>query len=320
MGTSTSSVAKCDSNSDKVSSNEENASSSKRLKVEDVIRDEEHIDLHVVNEKQKEAKAKVPTKPDVLTNIIVENLTCHQCGHLPRHKPILICQGGKHVLCISCYQISDILMKCNFPGCKLEFTQDHNMDLVNKLLVEVVRKCSWSDNGCCYQASLKDLVQHEHCCKYQSIQCWVCKTSSPLTQFHHHNPSLGCFHNQKIYSSPVRISMSIKNCLPVAVTFHEDIFILHLSRISSRSVWVVCVMAQLTPDDCELFKVSVDISKLHSDHKFSFNGPVGCVTDTMENILKKGNCLVLTDPAINNLTSEDDVIEIAIELKKYDAS
>ena len=106
-GTSTSSV-KRDSNSGKIPSDEENASSSKRLKPndDDVITDEEQIDLHLhVNKEscsEKYKKAKVPTKPDVLTTIIVENLTCHQCGHLPRHKPVLICQGGKHVLCISC--------------------------------------------------------------------------------------------------------------------------------------------------------------------------------------------------------------------------
>ena len=302
--------------SGEVPTDEENASSSKRLKL-----DEENTNLTISKESDIEKKAKVPTNDDVLTNIIVENLSCHKCGKLPRHKPVLICQGGKHVLCILCYQNNDILMKCNFPGCKLDFTQDHNMDIVNRLLVEVVRKCSWSDNGCGYKASLKDLVQHEHSCKYQSVCCWVCKTSSPLTQFHHHNQNLECFLNKKIYSSPVRISIPFKNNLPVAVTFNDDIFFLQLTQIRSRSVWVICVMAQLTPDDCSQFNVSLVISKVRTDHKFSFNGPVCCVTHTTENILKNGNCLVLTDPAINNLTTEEngnDVVEITMEVMKRD--
>ena len=242
-----------------------------------------------------------------ITAVIHNHLTCSSCDRLPRARPLMLCSSG-HVTCSSCYQLSRSLLQCTQSGCQLLVTEHPASDLVWSLLGEITRPCSWAHHGCGHRGPLTDLQTHEPRCVFQEVECGVCGSYPSLTNFHNHSTDLACFQGRTIHNldkakTSLFMSVSSGRHPPLAVLYQDCIFFIQLSRIKSRSVWVASVAGQMVKEDCSRFQVSLDLRSLSdkSAPSFSFSGPPCSLTSSVEAILKDGNCLVLTDPAVSNI-------------------
>ena len=178
------------------------------------------------------------------------------------------------------------------------------------LLGAITRPCAWAHHGCGHQGPLTDIETHEPRCEFQEVQCLVCGSSPSLANFHHHKADLSCFQKNTIHNvdqqgkTSLTMTVSSGRQPPLAVLFHDSLFFIRVTRIKSRSVWVASVVGQMVKEDCSRFLVSLDL-KCPDDKSapsFSFSGPPCSLTSSVEDILKDGNCLVLTDPAVANIT------------------
>ena len=139
----------------------------------------------------------------------------------------------------------------------------------------------------------------------------VCGSSSSLANFHHHSEDLSCFQESTIHNTgnkgKISLTMTVSSGRhpPLAVLFQDSIFYIRVSRIKARSVWVASVAGQMVKEDCSRFLVFLDLRcpDDSSAPSFSFSGPPCSLTSSVEGVLKDGNCLVLTDPAVSNITS-----------------
>ena len=243
-----------------------------------------------------------------ITVVIHNHLTCSSCDRLPRARPIMLCSAG-HVSCSSCYQLSRSLLQCIQPGCQLHVTEHPGSDLALSLLGAITRPCIWAHHGCGHRGPLTDIETHEPRCVFQEVECVVCGSSPSLANFHNHSTDLACFQGRTILNlDKVKTSLSMSASFgrhpPLAVLYQDCIFFIRVSRIKSRSVWVASVAGQMVKEDCSRFQVSLDLRSPSdkSAASFSFSGPPCSLTSSVEGILKDGNCLVLTDPAVSNIT------------------
>ena len=243
-----------------------------------------------------------------LTAVIQNHLTCCSCGGLPRSRPLMMCTSG-HVSCASCYHVSRSLLQCTQPGCQLHAAEHPSSALALSLLSTITRPCAWAAHGCGHRGPLMEVETHEPSCVFQEVECWVCGSSPSLANFHNHSPDLRCFQERTIRNYDevkTSISMSVSSCRhpPVAVLYQDSLFFIRISHIKSRSVWIASVAGQMINEDCRRFLVCLDLTSPHDKFgpSFSFSGPPCSLTASVEEVLKAGNCLVLTDPALSNIT------------------
>jgi len=250
---------------------------------------------------------------DKFSRIINNNLKCVKCDNLPRNLPVMICSEN-HISCLGCYESISATIKCVAVNCDKKMLEYQNTPLISELLVSVDRRCAFGVNGCSVQTTFDELLQHESSCVFQDVNCWVCGNTAPLNNFHNHRSNLECFHEHRIHSSPGQLKMNFRRSLPVAISVGGELFYVRISRIKSRSVWIVYIVSQLVTEDCKNFLTSFSLSSIgpSSCHSFSYSGPPSSLVSSLEDVLKSGNCLVLTDPGVNNLIAASQNAQFAL--------
>ena len=231
----------------------------------------------------------------------------------------MICPSN-HVTCGQCYQAASTHqapLLCS--SCNLRLQQHSNSGLLANLLDNVRRACTWAANGCNYVAALKDMKKHEENCLLQSVQCETCNNFFPFSTFHHHD--LNCFHQQKIFSSPLSLILDISQAqaqpIQIATTYQGEVFYVRIKRIATRAVWLIYVVCQMVSQDCSNFKVDLMVSSSGKEQSssFSISGKPSSIVSS-ENVLKSGNCLVLTEPAMKILTYSSEPLVVALNISK----
>jgi len=183
--------------------------------------------------------------------------------------------------------------------------------------------------GCSFKSRLEQLEKHEQSCKYQTVYCWGCQTNTPLNKFDKHDPDLACFSFSSVHMSPVMKTMlntipgfSGKFPLhytgdvewnPLVVKHAGKMFYLRIKRIANRGIWIFYTAAQLLPGHCTKYMATISLYYPNRDitmgTKWSYTGqPVSLVVG-LDRVLRKGNCLLMTDPAM------EQVMAIAPEKK-----
>jgi len=284
----------------------------------DCLEKMEHVNDDIDEVKVKEVEIET-REIDKFSRIINNNLKCVKCGNLPRNLPVMICSAN-HIACLSCYQSLFGTIKCVAAKCNQKMLEYQNTPLISDLLVSVDRRCTYCDNGCSVQTTIEELLLHESSCVFQDVNCWICGNTVPLNNFHNHRPNLECFHEQRIHSSPGKARMCFRKSLPLAISVCGELFYLRISRIKSRSVWIAYVATQLVSEDCKLFLTSFTLSSIGpgSHPSFSYSGPPSSLVSSLEDVLKSGNCLVLTDPGVNNMiaASQKPEFSMSFDIKR----
>ena len=127
--------------------------------------------------------------------------------------------------------------------------------------------CCWQQEGCSYQAPLRSLLRHEPACSYQLVTCQTCHLRSPLLNFHHHSDQMTCFYQGRMFESPVKVNMSVRETPAVALTYRGEIFYVRVAELKSRAVWLVYLAAQLAESECAQYRMSLQV---RGDHFVEF--------------------------------------------------
>ena len=82
-------------------------------------------------------------------------------------------------------------------------------------------------------------------------------------------------------------------------------FYLRIKRIASRGVWIFYTAAQLLPGHCSKYMAIISLQCPNKDitmgTKWSYTGqPVSLVVG-LDRVLRKGTCLIMTDPAMEQV-------------------
>ena len=248
-----------------------------------------------------------------LTEILSSSLRCVECGDYPRGRPVYSCPGH-HLTCAECQpqpppQQSRHCQTCARPTSELSLTP-----LEKKLLQFVSRNCCWQGEGCSQQGDLSSIIKHEAVCSHQLVTCWACDDTSSLLNFHHHSQDLTCFYKQKMFESPVRVQMSVKVTPAVALTCAGDIFYLRVLHLKSQAVWMVYLAAQLCQEDCEKYRARLEVSSPHSGGISRLPGRPSSLVHSLEEVMKSGNYILISQPDINNIASQNGVFHLTCEI------
>ena len=180
----------------------------------------------------------------------------------------------------------------------------------------VERKCCWHEEGCPHQAKLSSITSHEVSCPYQLVTCWHCSQSASLINFHHHSPDMTCFYKKKVFSSPVKVVMSVKDTPAVAVTLGGDVFYLRVSHMRARSVWVVYLAAQLTLEDCSKYRTTLELSSLLQGGVSRLPGPPSSMTQSLEEVIKTGHYILVSESDMRNLSSPNGLFRLSCQITR----
>ena len=85
-------------------------------------------------------------------------------------------------------------------------------------------------------------------------------------------------------------------------------FYLRIKRIARRGVWVLYTAAQMLPVNCSQYLATITLSCPNMDTSgttWSFTGPPTSLVMELEKVLREGNCLIMTDPAMEQLMTVD---------------
>jgi len=256
------------------------------------------------------------TELKFLHSSVSSPILCSICKKLPRSLPIYSC-NSHHKFCSICSSKLSGCPVCSKPLCK------ESSPLLTALLSSLSRYCTWSSLGCSYQSRLKELEKHEQICKYQAVFCWGCQSNTPLHSFDLHDPDLACFSFNRVHMSPVTKTMlnSVPQFSgqfplhytgdvewnPLAVKQAGKVFYLRIKRIASRGVWVLYTAAQLLPGQCHKYLATITLSCPNKDINmgtaWTYTGTPSSLVVGLDKILRNGNCLVMTDPAMEQVMS-----------------
>ena len=70
-----------------------------------------------------------------------------------------------------------------------------------------------------------------------------------------------------MFESPVKVNMSVRETLAVALTYRGEIFYVRVAELKSRAVWLVYLAAQLTVSECAQYRMSLQV---RGDHFVEF--------------------------------------------------
>ena len=171
---------------------------------------------------------------------------------------------------------------------------------------------------------MEELEKHEETCKYQAVFCWGCQSNTPLHLFDQHDPNLNCFSYHKVHGSPVKKTFlhAIPNFNgkfplqyagdvewdPLAMKHAGKMFYLRIKRIASRGVWVLYTAAQLLPSHSSQYLTTITLSCPDSERvgtSWTYTGPPSSLVMGLDKVLREGRCLVMTDPAMEQLMTRD---------------
>ena len=255
----------------------------------------------------------VQTYVSSLHSAVETSLTCCSCHQLPRSLPISSCTTNHHPVCDKCLVLSTDTLHC--PVCCSSLVT-HTSPLLTRLLSTIRRPCCWSGDGCTVSSTvLTDLETHEGVCLYQPVLCWGCNSSYPLNTFDKHSLDLDCFAFKEVHRAPPAVVRTMLLCKdqtsgdvdwnPVAIKFAGNMFYLRIARRKIIKSWIFHVAAQQLPEGCSkyLAKITVfppgceDDTGLH----WRIAGPPFSLLVKVEEAVRIGGCLVITQPAMERL-------------------
>ena len=259
-------------------------------------------------------------------------LMCSSCKQLPRTLPLFSCTNH-HKSCSNCMSFK--LSTC--PTCSKPLLEESS-PLLASLLSSLSRSCTWANMGCNYKSVLEPLLEHEKTCKYQTVLCWGCQEKHSLRAFDKHDPNLACFSDKMVYKSFVKKTLLLvlpkfkekfplqhsRDCEwdPVAVNYAGKMFYVRIKRIHNRGVWIFYTAAQLLPASCEHYLSTITLScpDLNmTTTAWTYTGSPSSLVLGLDKVLKEGKCLIMTDPAMEQLMTVDKLkrgtlFNIAVEV------